>query len=129
MIKFSQNFVALSEYMNFTRKCLFYIDETFDFQLWLAIMKGLTKKNGLFYVTLYQILLYATNNKFPFSNYQDSIYTNFLSFDSFDMPKKFEKFGIDNYTIQPFNLESSTVNIYPYADFLYFENGPKIWNN
>ena len=42
-------------------------------------------------------------------HFQDSIYTNFLSFDSFDMPKKF---GIDNYTIQPFNLESSTVNIH-----------------
>ena len=80
-------------------------------------MKGLTKKNDVFYGTLYQILLY---------HFQDSIYTNFLSFDSFDMPKKF---GIDNYTIQPFNLESSTVNIYPFADFLYFENGPKIWNN
>ena len=65
-------------------------------------MKGLTKKNGVFYGTLYQIL-YATNDKFPFSNFQDSIYTNFLSFDSFDMPKKF---GIDNYTIQYFNLES-----------------------
>ena len=48
MMKISQNFVAFSDYMNFTSKYLFYIDETFDFQLCLTVMKGLTRKNGVF---------------------------------------------------------------------------------